>query len=309
MEESELGGYELLRRLAVGGMAEVFLARSPFAARGIRRTVVLKRLLRDRRDDEEFVTMFFDEARLMSQLSHPNIAQVLDAGTDGPDHYLVMEYVRGVSLRELLAAISRTEWGALPEPEALAIMLSLAEALAYAHDARDEDGRALNIVHRDLTPSNVVVSYSGAVKLIDFGIAQGESRVYETATGVLKGTCGYMAPERLLADDAEVDRRVDVFALGVILYEACVGAHPFHAKNAAELYDLVVETRYRSPRSVRPSLSPGIAEIISVCLERRPEDRPPNMSLLAEHLRDELLAHGCHPLMSQVGHLVGTLFP
>ena len=307
MTSSRLGRFEIVRRLAVGGMAEVFLAREDLGE-GIERTVVLKTLLKDKREEEEFVTMFFDEARLLARLSHPNIAQVFAAGTQGEDCYLAMEYVQGASLRDLLGAVTHTPNGALPEAEAAAIGLTLAETLAYVHEAHDDEGRPLNIVHRDLTPSNLMVSYDGAVKLIDFGIARGENRVYETSTGVLKGTCGYMAPEQLLRSTG-LDHRVDVFAFGVMLYEAATGAHPFAVKNPAMLYDRIVEARYRRPREVRPDLSPGMEELIMACMHRDADARPEDMHVVASWLRGVLMGVGNLPLMSELGELVRHMFP
>lgn len=288
-------------------MAEVYLAEeSPLA--GIRRRVVVKRLLADKRREEEFVTMFLDEARLMSRLSHPHVVQVLGAGMHDGSPYLAVEHVDGPSYRDVLAAASYTETAAVREPEALRIALTLAETLAYVHSAHDEDGRPMRIVHRDLTPANVIISYEGIVKLIDFGIAQGENRVYQTSTGVLKGTCGYMAPEQLV-EQSVVDHRVDVFAFGVMLYEACVGRHPFNATHVVELYDLVLETRFDPPRKVRPALSPTLEWIICACMARDANDRPESMYRVAEMLRDEMSVAGTLSLAWELGEWVRSLCP
>lgn len=307
MTSYRIGRFEIVRRLAVGGMAEVFLAQEELGE-GIERPVVLKTLLEDKRDEEEFVTMFFDEARVLARLSHPNIAQVFAAGTQDDDCYLAMEYVRGASLRDLLGAVTHTPNRALAESEAAAIGLTLAETLAYVHEAQDEEGRPLNIVHRDLTPSNLMVSYDGAIKLIDFGIARGDNRVYETSTGVLKGTCGYMAPEQLLRSSG-LDHRVDVFAFGVMLYEAAVGQHPFAVKNPAMLYDRIVESHFQRPREVRPDLSAGMEELIVACMHRDADERPANMHVVASWLRGVLMGSGNLPLMSEIGDLVRHMFP
>lgn len=307
VEGTQIGRFRILHRLAVGGMAEVFLA-SETIGEGIERPVVLKTLLRDKLDDEEFVTMFFDEARLLAQLSHPHIAQVFAAGTHGTDCYMAMEYVRGASLRDLLAAVARTPRGALPEEVALSVAITLAETLAYVHDARDDEGRPLHIIHRDLTPANLMVSYDGAVKLIDFGIARGENRVYETSTGVLKGTCGYMAPEQL-SQEGGLDRRADIFTFGVMLYEATTGVHPFTVKRPAELYDRIIEARFTPPRHVRSDLSAALEELIVSCMARRADDRPTDMHVIAAWLRGVLTSAGTLPLMSEIGELVWQMFP
>ena len=303
----QIGRFRILHRLAVGGMAEVFLALEQ-VGEGIERTVVLKLLLKDKRDDEEFVTMFFDEARLLSHLQHPHVAQLYAVGIHGADSYMAVEYVRGASLRDLFAAASRTPRGALDEAVALAIGITLAETLAYVHDAADEDGRPLNIVHRDLTPANVMVSYDGAVKLIDFGIAQGENRVYETSTGVLKGTCGYMAPEQLLMQQ-DMDRRADIFAFGVMMYEAITGTHPFTVKNPAELYDRILEARYVKPRDVKHDVSPRLESLIVACMAKEQKDRPQTMRDVASALRAVLLGRKQLPLMTEIGDLVRQMFP
>ncbi|MCC7535777.1 MAG: serine/threonine protein kinase [Deltaproteobacteria bacterium] len=302
----ELQRYTVDRRLAVGGMAEVFLARETLAV-GIERPVVLKKLLRDKRDDEEFVTMFYDEARLLASLAHPNIGHIYAAGEAERDHWLVLEYVRGASLRELMSS-AQTSGALLPETDVLGIGLVLAETLAYVHGACDADGRALHVVHRDLTPANVVVSRDGAVKLIDFGIARGENRVYETATGVLKGTCGYMAPEQLL-EGHDLDQRVDVFAFGVILYEALTGRHPFGAVAAEELYDAILTARCVPLRKLRPHLGARLDRLLASCLSRKPDGRPGDMNEIATVLRAELAARGGAPLMADLAGLVRRLAP
>ncbi|MGB0680866.1 MAG: serine/threonine protein kinase, partial [Polyangiales bacterium] len=223
-----IGPYRIVRKLAAGGMAEIFLAKQR-GLEGVERSVVLKRILPEHHNDEEFVTMFLDEARLLAALAHPNIAQTFDLGRQGLSYYLVMEYVRGPTLWKVLRRAAKTGGRGLPEREALSIVLGVAEALAYVHERHDEFGRPLNIVHRDLNPANVILSYDGAVKLIDFGIAKAASKVHQTRTEVVKGTYGYIAPEQL-NQASQVDHRTDVYALGVLMYEVCVGRHPFEAE-------------------------------------------------------------------------------
>ncbi|MEM9191910.1 MAG: serine/threonine-protein kinase [Myxococcota bacterium] len=296
-----------MRRLAVGGMAELYLA-DQLLLGSIPRRVVVKRILADKLDDDEFMTMFADEARLMARLSHPNVAAVLDAGTIGVEPFMALEYVSGASLGQLMQASAATPLGVLSENEALAMLLQVAEALAYVHEARDERGRPMNIVHRDLTPANVIISFDGAAKLIDFGIAKGENRVYQTTTGVLKGTCGYMAPEQL-SEEQQIDFRTDIFAFGVIFYEAVCGRPAFTAKQVVQLYDQVLNARYAPPRSVRPGLAAGLASLIDACLARDPRQRPASMHVVAAALRDELARRTSRPLMSEIGALVRILCP
>ena len=300
LEPEIFGPYRVLRSLAPGGMARVSLAVEELFE-GVERLVVLKRLSPERRSDEEYVTMFFDEVRLLSTLNHPGVPQVFAAGTIGVEPYIALEYIPGASLMELLAA-AHGRGQRLPEAEALSILRSLAETLAYVHGATDEYGRSLRMVHRDVTPANVLVGVNGTVKLIDFGIARGEARIYQTSTGVLKGTLGYMAPEQLIEGEPG-DHRVDIFSFGVVLYEALVGAHPFQAADALELHRKIHEVRCVPPRTARPELSQPLCDLIAACLARRPDDRPSHMWEVAARLRDVLVQSAGVPLGAEVGAL------
>lgn len=302
----ELGPYRVVRKIAVGGMAEIYLARQR-GLEGLERTVVLKRILEKHANHAEFVTMFLDEARLMAALSHPNIAQVLDLRRDGSALYLVMEYVRGPTLHQLLGA-ARKSRQRLPDKPALGIALAVAEALHYVHECRDELGRSLGIVHRDLNPANVVVSYDGAVKLIDFGIAKAATQVYETRTGVVKGTYGYMAPE-VLTGALSIDHRADVFALGILLYEILIGQHPFDVSNEPGLFDRIIEARYPRPRDVRPDLPSELDGLISRCLAPHPEGRPESVEQFVHELTAHMATHGIVPTQLDCAELARTLVP
>lgn len=299
------GPYQIVRRLAVGGMSEVFLARH-IGIEGLERQVVIKRIRQGLSNDEEFRTMFLDEARLMAALSHPNIAQVFDLGQMEGSYHLVMEYVRGPTLNTLLHATSKHGHKSFPLSIALGIGLGIAEALAYVHSRRDELGRPLRIVHRDLKPANIIVSYDGAVKLIDFGIAKAASKVYETRTGVIKGTYGYIAPEQL-ARGASVDHRVDVFAMGVILYEMCVGAHPFDISDEPNLLERILNARYVRPRKASPEIPKSLDKLIASCLAPHPEGRPEDMNALVKLITEEQLLLGHCASMAAIGNLVRNL--
>ncbi len=307
MTQTDLGPYRIIRKIATGGMAEIFLARQR-SLEGLERTVVLKRVHPRYSKNDEFVTMFLDEARLMAALSHPNIAQVFDVGKINSSYFLVMEYVRGPTLGELLQAALRKFAHGLPPRESVSIAVSIAEALHYVHERHDELGRRLNIVHRDLNPANVIVSYDGAVKLIDFGIAKTAYRVYETRTGVIKGTYGYIAPEQFTSA-APVDHRADIFALGVILYEMSVGKHPFDVSDEQELLERIFAANYKRPRQVNPRVPQALDSIISGCLaphpEGRPEDVPALIGALIGYVADERLI----ATMSDVAALTRELVP
>jgi serine/threonine protein kinase len=304
---ADFGPYRIVRQIATGGMAEIYLARQR-GLEGIERVVVLKRILERYAHDAEFVTMFMDEARLLAALSHPNIAQVFDVGKVEQTYYLVMEHVPGPTLGKLLGAARANGGGVLPRREALGIALAVAEALHYVHERRDELGRPLGIVHRDLNPANVMVSYDGAVKLIDFGIAKAATKVYETRAGVIKGTYGYIAPEQL-AGHAPVDRRADVFALGILLYETCVGVHPYDVSDEPNLVERILEARYRRPREVRSDFPADLDRLIASCLSPHPDGRPGNVAVLIDTIAAHLGEQRLVPTQSAIAKMARSLVP
>ena len=303
-DQSVFGPYRLVRILGSGGMSVIYLAREVLAC-GVERQVVLKRLSPEDRGDEQFETMFFDEVRVLSGLSHPGLPTILAAGTIGDEPYFAMEYIDGVSLSEIIKE-ARGRGETLPRREALSIACALAQTLAYVHEHRDEFGRRTNIVHRDVKPANALVSTSGAVKLIDFGIAQAANRVYQTATGVVKGTLGYMAPEQL-AETEPLTHLTDVFCFGVLLYELLVGEPPFAAPDPLSIYKLIANGNYRPPRSVRQDISAAMDALIAACLSTAPAARPQSMWSVAGALRDELTAHGGAPTGRELAALVGRV--
>ena len=303
-----LGPYRIEKKLAVGGMAEIFLARH-HGLEGLERAVILKRILPNLAGDPEFVTMFLDEARLMASLSHPNIAQVFDLGKTGRSYYLVMEYVRGPSLGALLLAAAR-ESQLIPRKDSLAILLQVAQALHYIHGLTDELGRPLGIVHRDLNPANVMVSYDGAVKLIDFGIAKAARKVYETRTGVIKGTYGYIAPEQLSSQTGmPLDHRADVFALGILLYECCTGHHPFDASENPDLLERIIKASYKRPRDIVSDFPPDLDELIARSLSPDPDSRPASVAEMIEGITTHLADHRWVPTLGDVAALAQRLIP
>ncbi|MBN8612457.1 MAG: serine/threonine protein kinase [Deltaproteobacteria bacterium] len=245
------------RRIALGGMSEVFLAREEGHA-GFARSVVLKRISPEHADDVEYVTMFFDEARLLAKLSHPHIAQVYAIGVQDGRPHLVMEHVSGVTLRHAIDRIARGAPRCSSRVQA-AIGLALAQALGHAHARHDEHGRPMHVIHRDLTPSNVMVSDEGVTKLLDFGIAKWAAQMLETATDVVKGTYGYMAPEQGIAGHP-IDHRVDVHALGVVLAElGAIDTPPPIASLLARCTSPDPASRPGSMREVAHALAPFAA--------------------------------------------------
>jgi serine/threonine protein kinase len=261
----------VLRRLAVGGMAEIFVAREEGHA-GFTREVALKRVRPEHARDAEYVAMFFDEARLLARLSHPHIVQVHGAGEEGGRPHVVMELVDGIVLRDVIRLVRERELVVSPRTIA-AIGLGLAQALDYVHRLEDERGRPLEIVHRDLHPSNVIVSTTGVVKLLDFGIARWAARTIETATDVQKGTSAYMAPEQLLR--ARVDHRADVFALGLVLAELASGRAAVRDEAGAVV---------RSGIDRLPTDAQELARLLRAMQRVDPTDRPASMAEIATAL-------------------------
>jgi serine/threonine protein kinase len=278
-ELERLGPYQIERRLARGGMADVSLA-SQSTDLGLKRRVVIKSVLPHLSEDEDFITMFIDEARVMMGFSHPHIAQVFDVGVIDHRHFLSMEYIQGLTLGELLKLTYKSEQQ-LPYEVCFGISLALAEALDYVHQRCDAYGNWLSIIHRDLKPSNVLIRYDGVVKLIDFGIAQAASKRHRTRTGMVKGTIGYLAPEQIL--DEAIDQRADVFTLGLLLFQTFIGRYPFPGKSDAMRLRRLMSGDPLDPLSHRPDCPLPLKKVLLSCLASRPADRP-YMSELIERL-------------------------
>lgn len=274
---SRLGRYVIGERLARGGMAEVYSA-SQSGAGGFRKIVALKLVLPAFADDPEFRSMLLAEGRLSAGLNHPNIAGVLDVEELDGELFLALEYVHGRTVRALLRE-SET-----PPPLGVAceIALRCARALAYAHDHVDIDGRPLDIVHRDVSPSNLMVRYDGEVKLLDFGIAKASSGSQATKSGVLKGKGGYMAPEQCLG--LTLDRRSDVFSLGIVLFELLTRRRLFRGDNDYEVMNRIVEGSAPRVRSKRPDVPEALDELVARALARDPADRFETASEMADAL-------------------------
>lgn len=263
------GKYFLVRKLAEGGMAEIFLAKQ-VGAEGFERNVVIKRMLSHLSAVPDFVGMFLDEARLAARLAHQNIIQINDLGQADGCYYICMEYVPGEDFSTIIrTAGRRREY--LPVHVVLRVIAEAAHGLHFAHEFTDDQGLPLNIVHRDISPSNIYVSYSGQVKLLDFGIAKAESRVTNTTAGVVKGKYMYMAPEQ--ARGEAVDRRSDVFSLGVSLYEGLTNVRPFARENDLAILHAVLNCEPKRPREVRPDLPPELERIVLKAMAAKREDR------------------------------------
>ncbi|MCA9706664.1 MAG: serine/threonine protein kinase [Myxococcales bacterium] len=266
-ERPRLGKYQLIRRLATGGMAEIYLARAA-AIEGFEKLVVLKRILPQYAESEAFIRMFLAEARLAATLHHPNIVQVYDIGEDDGAYFFAMEYVQGVDLRQLFAA-ARRAGRELPLQHVLHVITGLCAGLHYAHEMKDTSGAPLGIVHRDVSPSNVLVTFDGAVKVVDFGIAKAAN--VSTTAGTLKGKIPYMSPEQ--CHSRPLDRRSDVFSIGTLLWELTTGRRLFQADNELALLGVVARGEITRPRDVRPDYSPDLEAIVLRALALDPSER------------------------------------
>lgn len=242
---ARLGKYEILKPLTVGGMAELFLARAT-GPEGFQKVVVLKRVQPALAEDPDLVTMFLDEARLAATLNHPNIAQVHDFGETEGSYYFTMEYVHGHDLLAITEALENPGESSLPLAASVSIGLGLTAGLHYAHEKRDHKDRPLDIVHRDVSLGNVLVSKDGYVKLVDFGIAKAASRQHETRAGTVRGKVWYMSPEQTAGKT--LDRRTDIYSAGVVLYRLTTGLRPFDGESPME-----VANKIRSGEFVRPT--------------------------------------------------------
>src|SRR6185503_3867344 len=218
----QFGKYTLLRKLASGGMAEIFLALHRSMA-GFEKLVVIKRILPEMNQDRAFIDMLLHEARIAATLSHPNIVQIFDVGQVDGTYFIAMEHIHGEDIRSLVRQMKTAGYREFPLEHAIGIVLGMCAGLAYAHEKRDLDSSPLNIVHRDISPQNVVVTFSGDVKVVDFGIAKSDTRnmMEQTKSGKLKGKVPYMSPEQ--ARGERLDARSDIFASGVILFELTTG--------------------------------------------------------------------------------------
>ncbi len=299
----KLGKYDLIRQIAVGGMAELYLART-LGIEGFEKLVVLKRILPRYLDNQAFVNMFLNEARLAAQLQHPNIAQVYDIGVEAGDYFFAMEYVHGEDLGHLNA--SALENGVpMSLDAALALTTGLCAGLHHAHDKHGADGQPLGIVHRDVSPSNVLVSYDGAVKLVDFGIARAQS--HDTTQGGLEGKIAYMSPEQ--GRGKVLDRRSDVFSVGTILYELTTGQMPFTDETELGILERIVTTDAPRPSTIVPGYPPALEAIVMRALAREVDQRYTTALALQTDLDD--FAHESHLRISPLvlARLMSTLFP
>jgi len=266
------GKYILLRKIATGGMAEIFLARQT-GVEGFEKLVVIKRILPHLSENEEFINMFLDEARIAAQLNHPHIVQIFDLGKVEGSYFITMEYVHGDDLSQIVKQGQKVG-RPLPMDHTVKIIAMTCEGLHYAHTKSDIMGRALHIVHRDISPQNILVTYEGSAKLVDFGIAKAASQAGQTRAGVLKGKFAYMSPEQILGE--ELDGRSDIFAIGIILYELSVGRRLFKRDSEPEIMRAITEGQVPPPHKINPDVPPELEAVIMRALATNRDERYPD---------------------------------
>jgi serine/threonine protein kinase len=302
---TRLGSFEIVRKLARGGMAEIFLARTR-GPQGFEKLVVLKKILPRYAGNRRFVQLFLDEAKLAASLDHPNIAQVYDIGTVDGSYFFTMEYLHGQDVRSILHRTWRTG-ERFPIAHAVQIARHVASALHFAHEKQRADGTLLGIVHRDVSPSNIIVTYDGATKLLDFGVAKTTASTVKTRTGALKGKVAYMSPEQ--ARGAPIDRRSDIFALGIVLWEMVTTQRLYRGDNDLATLQQIITQPPRRPTALRPDCPRELERIVLHALADDPDARYSTAEQLVTDLdelaREHKLKQSSNALAATLGQLFG----
>jgi len=300
-----LGKLTLLGQIGAGGMARIFLARARGLG-GFEKLVVVKQILPHLAEDAEFIARFFQEARLAATLDHPNIASVYDVDEDGSSYFYSMEYVRGRDLHKVMRK-ANAQGRRLSLDEIVAIVGGLCAGLHHAHTRIGPDGHPLGIVHRDVSPSNVLLSFEGAVKLADFGVAKARTGMVSTEAGTLRGKLGYMSPEQCRGE--AIDRRSDVYAVGVLLWEMLTGQRLHHGDSEIAIIHRIAREEAPSPRALRPDVPDDLERIVARALARGPAQRHPSahalQAELEEHARQHRLATSARTVVALMHELFG----
>jgi len=302
--EGTYGPYRLLQRIALGGMAEVFKAKRS-GVEGFEKVVAVKRILPHLSDNKEFVDMFVDEAKMVAGLTHPNIVQIFDLGKIEKSYYIAMEYVQGHDVRSILRRAR--EWGGLMPLDLSALVVSrVCAALEYAHRKKDEAGKPMMIVHRDISPQNILISFDGEVKLTDFGIAKAASKATVTEAGALRGKLLYMSPEQ--AWGKPMDRRSDLFSLGIVFYEMLTDQKPFLGSSEVSILETVRECKVAPPRSLNRDIPPSLERVVMKALEREPERRYQDASEMSRDLEAVMQESPPAPTTAALARLMEQLY-
>lgn len=266
----QFGKYTLMRKLASGGMAELFLALHRSVA-GIEKFVVIKRILPQMNQDQQFIDMLLHEARIAMTLTHPNVVQTFDVGLVDGTYFIVMEHIEGEDIRTIVREMKKKGVSEFPLEHALAIVIGTAAGLAYAHDKKKVDGNNLGIVHRDISPQNIVVTFTGDVKVVDFGVAKSQHAIEDSKGGHLKGKVPYMSPEQ--AEGQDIDFRSDIFAAGVILFELTTGKRLFKGTSEFDTLKLICESEYPMPSDIAAGYPAALERIVMKALAKNRDAR------------------------------------
>jgi serine/threonine protein kinase len=304
MSNAKFGKYRLIAELGHGGMADVFMAVSMGpAGLGFNKLVVIKRLREHLANDQEFVAMLIDEARIAARLNHPNVVQTIEIGEEDGTYYIAMEYLDGQPLKR----ITRADRAALPRNMHYGIMADVLAGLHHAHELADFDNQPLQVVHRDVTPHNVFVTYNGQTKVVDFGVAKAIGRASETRAGIVKGKAAYMAPEQ--ARGLPVDRRADLFAVGIMLWEAATGTRMWPKGPDVDILRKLIRGELApSARTVNPEVPDRIDQICAKALAASPADRYATAADFQADIEEFLVKTGQKASARQVGVFLSNSF-
>jgi serine/threonine-protein kinase len=295
--------YRVIRKIDAGGMAEVFQGVAE-GLRGFAKKVAIKRVLPHLAQNAKFLAMFLDEARLSLRMNHANVVQVFDIGRSGGTYFIVMEFVDGTDLKKIMERM-RERRARLPTAQAIYIMTEVCKGLSYAHDLTDIDGHNLGIVHRDVSPPNVLISKQGEVKIVDFGLAKATSQLEHTDPGVVKGKFAYLSPES--AWGKEVDSRADVFACGIILFELLTGRRLFLGESDVDTVELVRRAQVPQMQPDNPEIKPALEQIVRRSLAPDPRKRYQRCDEMAEDLASYLFEHGMKVTGFDLRRMVTTI--
>lgn len=295
--------YLLLDRIAIGGMAEVFRAKLT-GEKGFEKPVVLKKMLPHLTDEEEMISHFIDEARLAAQLTHKNIIHIYDFGCVSGTFFIAMEYLFGKDLHMIIQQCRQVNLEMDLENILLAIA-NVCEGLGYAHHLKDLHGTPLNLIHRDISPHNIFITYEGQVKLIDFGIAKASLKSTKTQTGIIKGKAAYMSPEQ--AAGKPIDHRSDIFAVGIILYELVTGLKMFEG-DTFQIISQVAQASYEPPEGVKPDLPKQLYSIIHKSLQKDPDKRYQSCEEMGKDIDDCICALNYRPNSKKMSGFIQSLF-
>lgn len=296
--------YQILRKIDAGGMAEIFLAKA-LSIQGMEKLVAIKRVLPSLTKNEKFTSMFLDEARLSISLTHANIVTVFDVNQSSGTYFIVMEYVDGYNVRRIFQRASEVGYR-IPLALGCYMMMEVMKGLEHAHNHRDSSGKPLRIVHRDLSPPNILISKFGEVKITDFGLAKAASQLTRTDPGIVKGKFSYLSPE--VTEGKPADQRADIFAAGIVLWELLANRRLFLAKTDVETVEMVRKAEVPPLSKLNPAVTAEFEEIVTKALARDPKKRYTTAREFGEALADYLFRHGLKTTSYDLAQMIDQLF-